>query len=277
MGKWFEKGGISIEANTHGILFNPISIGKYFNLISESVSPRVVEVNNRWVSLDHHGSIGAASEHELLALLKDLNTKARMALQQADVVLITLGTAHVWKWRIDDQTVANCHKMPQSEFEKELLSVDEMVASLVDLVKKLPDKQVILTLSPVRYTRDTLVGNARSKARLLESIHQVCESMSNAHYFPAYEIVIDELRDYRFFKEDMIHPSESAIHHVFERFVSSTCDEQSIAAWHQIEKLNKVFDHIPLHDDAQHEKAKQEAAQRIQRIVDAEKKRNDSH
>lgn len=267
IGTRLHEGGFEVGVNPHGILFNPISILHYFEILSGVRTARMLKSEKGWVSLDHHGMVASESEEGLKEKMTSLNDAANKIFVRANIVLITLGTAHVWEWNDDSTVVANCHKIPAKHFTRRLAEIGEIEAALKGCMALFPDAQFVFTVSPIRYKRDTLVGSNRSKARLLEAVHSVVDTSSRASYFPAYEIVVDELRDYRFYKDDMVHPTDLAVEYVFQQFLSTVADAQTVSVASDIRRLSRVLHHRALTsstsaDEAQ-EKARLEIARRL--------------
>ncbi len=176
-------------------------------------------------------------------------------LKESTHVIITLGTAWVYRHIESDQVVANCHKVPQKKFLKELLSVDEITESLeaiISLIREInPTVNFIFTVSPVRHLKDGFVQNQQSKALLIAAMQQVVERRNKTHYFPSYEIMMDELRDYRFYNEDMIHPNKTAINYIWNKFVSTWFSEDSLSIVEKVDKIQKGLQHKPFNPDSE--------------------------
>ena len=177
-------------------------------------------------------------------------------LAQTDMLIITLGTAWVYRLKEDGRVVGNCHKVPEREFQRQRLSVDEIVETFVALLDRLwalnPGARVLLTVSPVRHLKDTLHGNQLSKSTLLLAVDELCSRYpEQLHYFPAYEVVIDELRDYRFYADDMAHPSSQAVEYVWQRFVEHCTDEASHLFMAEWSKVARALEHRPFRPDSE--------------------------
>ena len=185
-------------------------------------------------------------------------------------IVISLGTSWVFRNKEKGFVVSNCHKLSANQFEREFLSVEESVRCLSEIVAQHPEKQFVFTVSPLRHLKDGLHGNQLSKAALLLAVDEVCQKFDNAHYFPAYEIVMDELRDYRFYKEDMVHPTDQAVHYIWERFVDFAIDPKEKTALQAAAELRQMLQHKPLFPES--ETYRKFELQREQRI--AEMKRN---
>jgi lysophospholipase L1-like esterase len=211
--------------NPIGILFQPLAIE---NLIARAINKNYYSdeelyfTNEQWCCLDAHSRLNKVSQHDLLS---ELNTQLNVAngeLQKATHIVITLGTAWVYRHIESDKIVANCHKIPQKKFLKELLSVEEITQSLEAVITLLrsvnPKVNILFTVSPVRHLKDGFIENNRSKSYLLTAMHHVVDSRNQIYYFPSYEIMMDELRDYRFYKTDMVHPNQLAVDYIWEKF-----------------------------------------------------------
>ena len=242
--------------NPNGILFNPISIAK--SIISHIENKRYTEAdlfyhNELWGSWEHHTRFSSVHAADCLQKINNSQEAANSFLQKADWLLLTLGSAFVYELE-NKQVVANCHKVPTDKFRKRLLPVDEVITTLDTLVYRLkqfnPALQVIFTVSPVRHLRDGFVKNNRSKATLLNAVHHVVDKFDKLFYFPAYELVIDDLRDYRFYAEDMVHPNYVATNYVWEKFVGACIEESSKDLMAEMYKINAAMQHKPFNPDS---------------------------
>ncbi len=229
--------------NPHGILFNPASIIKSIDAYIEEKKYKqqdLFEHNGIWGSWDHHTRFSDVDPSVALQKMNHSTESAGAFLQQADWLIITLGSAFLYEHK-DGFFVANCHKVPTDKFYKRLMTADEIVSDFEGMINKLkvknPSLRILFTISPVRHLREGFVENNRSKSILIQAVHQMVESHPNVFYFPAYELVIDDLRDYRFFAEDMVHPNYQATEYVWEKF-QQTClhveDQQIIKEITQI-------------------------------------------
>ena len=246
------------KQNPFGILFHPKAIE---NFITKAINEeRYTEKdiffhNERYHSFDAHSSLSSSSKDELL---NNLNTNIELThelLKTSSHIIITLGTAWVYREIASDILVANCHKIPQKKFLKELLSIDEILESLEaiqSLVKSINSNiSILYTVSPVRHIKDGFVENQRSKAHLLSAIHQVIEPRKNIFYFPSYEIMMDELRDYRFYAEDMIHPNQTAINYIWEKFTDTWFSESNFETMKTVDTIQKGLTHRPFNPDSE--------------------------
>ena len=241
----------NVCCNPNGIVFNPISVFEGILSCAKNLEVdenSIFQYNDMWHSWNHHGRFSTHSKEELISGILVEQQKAFDTLTTCKSVVLTLGSAWIYELADSKKIVANCHKVPSHQFIKRLLSVDEILHSFNMLASHplLKDKQFIFTVSPVRYVRDGLVENNRSKALLLNAVHEIVSQYNHVHYFPAYEIVIDELRDYRFFEEDMVHPNKMAIDYVFEKFADVAIDKESKELMVELTEVNKAYLHRPI-------------------------------
>ena len=246
--------------NPFGALFHPPALEKLLHRAVEELEysgDEVFEQQGSWRCFDAHSQLVAQSREALLELLDQRLLDTRRALEDTSHLVITLGTAWVYLHQKSGMTVANCHKLPQRDFEKKLLSVSEISASLdriLDLLERVnPDCQVVFTISPVRHLRDGFVENQRGKAHLIGALHQVLDARGKhgpAAYFPAYELQMDELRDYRFYARDMIHPNELAIDYIWERFRSVWISPDCSPLMTEVEQVQKALGHRAMDPDS---------------------------
>jgi hypothetical protein len=243
--------------NPHGILYNPYSIvTALYDYCNKNVysDHELFYYNNWWNSWNHHSRFSNTDKNECLKIINSEIEKAHHHLKKSKFLFITLGSAFVYRKKSSNQLVGNCHKVPNKEFEKELLSINTIIELFEKNIQILsefnPSLQIIFTVSPVRYIRDGIIENNLSKARLIESVHQLCNRYSNCSYFPAYELVIDDLRDYRFFEEDMVHPNKIAIDYVWKKFSNSYLSNQCLNIIKQIDEINKAENHRPFNSSS---------------------------
>ncbi len=211
--------------NPFGILYHPKAIESLiFNSINEKEYDEsdIFYHNERWHCFDAHSDLSSPSKEELLSNLNDAIKQTNQQINKSTHVVITLGTAWTYRFIETDTIVANCHKVPQKKFLKQIQSVKSIIESLeaiIELIKSVnPKVSILFTVSPIRHIKDGFVENTQSKSHLISAIHQVVEPRNNVHYFPSYEIMMDELRDYRFYAEDMLHPNKIAINYIWECF-----------------------------------------------------------
>lgn len=239
-----------VLSNPFGIVFNPSSIEKSLNRIIDKNyfnDNDVFEKDSFWFSLEAHSSVFADSKANLIELLNTKIDEWNLLLNTASFLTITLGSAFAYKNNQQNKIVANCHKLPQELFEKLLLEPQDILPVYKILIEKLlknnPKLQILFTVSPVKHLRDGLVENNLSKSILIQSIHQVIKHNNNCHYFPAYEIVNDDLRDYRFYEADMAHPNKLAIDYVWKRFGEVYFNDKTSIINEMISQINQAFNH----------------------------------
>lgn len=240
----------SVLENPHGILFNPISIAESISSYIDNKQYGESDLfyyNERWHSWKHHSRFSHPGKTECLQAINQSQQNAHLFIKNADWILITLGSAYAYTLPLESNTVvANCHKVALDKFNKILLRTDEVSASLKNMIDKLlhfnPAVKIIFTISPVRHLRDGFVENNRSKSTLIQAVHQLTDN-DRLFYFPSYELVIDDLRDYRFYAEDMVHPNYAATNYVWEKFVSTCIDESSQKLMKEINIINAAKNH----------------------------------
>ena len=235
--------------NPFGILFNPASIAQSLDILTDTTFQFAEEhlhfYNNEWFSFFHHGKFSHTDKKICLDNINTTLENSRLFLNKTHFLIITLGSAMVYSYQ--GNIVANCHKLPQKEFDKSMLEADEISSKLLNSIRKIkeinPKIQIILTVSPVRYIKYDMVENTLNKANLIVAVHQLIQKIDNSFYFPAYEIMMDELRDYRFYADDMIHPSPLSINYIWEKFAEAFFDKSTLAANGMIHKILLAKNH----------------------------------
>lgn len=247
------------QVNPFGIIFNPFSIEK---LIERAVVQRyftkddIFFFNERWHCYEVHSELSDADAEVFLSKLNQILLDTQKQLQQATHIIITYGTSWVYRHIETNAIVANCHKVPQKQFSKELLSIDSIQKSIqntVSLIATLnPKCNFIFTVSPVRHLKDGFVENQVSKAHLIAAIYATTNTKQQTlNYFPSYEIMMDELRDYRFYADDMMHPSPMAIDYIWERFAATQIDANAIATMELVQTIQKGLAHRPFNPNSE--------------------------
>ena len=241
--------GFDALVNPSGVLFNPASIAQCIKRL-HSEKPfseeEIIPVGGAfYTTFSHNSDFWMPSEVALLDKANAALAQAAAHFKATKWVVLSLGTSWIYRYKKTGEIVSNCHKLPASEFEREFLSVEQSVACLSSLIKAHPDKRFILTVSPLRHLKDGLHENALSKSALLLAADQICHENENAAYFPAYEIMMDELRDYRFYKEDMVHPTEQAVKMIWERFVGFGIAESALDAMKCAKEVKQMLQHKP--------------------------------
>ena len=249
------------QQNQFGILFHPKAIEK---VISNAINLKTYTekelffLNERWHCFDAHSSVSDPRKEVLLDKLNTAVVSLQRQLHEATHICITLGTSYAYRHKATDALVANCHKVPQKEFFKELLTVAETKESLqktLALIQSVnPKASILITVSPVRHLKDGFAENQQSKAHLLAAVHQVINPTNNIHYFPSYEILLDELRDYRFYTEDMIHPNQTAINYIWEHFSKTWISEEANKTMQAVANIQRGLNHKAFNEkSAQHQ------------------------
>jgi hypothetical protein len=254
IGQMMFQSGFHICSNPTGILFNPVSMAQTYQAILDpevELPVQPVQRDDKWCSLYQHSDLFAKDPDTLQAKVKGSIQAARSHFEESSTIILTFGTAHAWRLKADGRIIANCQKQPGQLFEKILLSVDDIVAQWKPLITTTEQKRFIFTVSPVRHSRDGLHGNNLSKATLHLAAAALMQVFpEKCFYFPAYEMVIDELRDYRFFKEDMVHPSEQAVHYVWEKWSRHLYPDSVRELMQVYQALRKKIQHISRFEDA---------------------------
>ena len=249
--------------NPFGILFHPLAIEKFLGFAANEKQFAESDIhfhNEHWFSFDAHSDLNQTDKHQLFQNLNQKVSETTEQLTKASHLIITLGTAWVYQHVASREIVANCHKIPQKQFKKELLSVDKIQKSLrniIGLVSKInPSIHIIFTISPVRHIKDGFVENQWSKSNLIAALHEIVSQSRSfwtnfVHYFPSYEIMMDELRDYRFYAEDMIHPNQTAIDYIWKRFSETWISESVVPVIEQVSGIQKSLSHRPFHPNSE--------------------------
>lgn len=243
---------LKVLGNPFGIVYNPVSVAEQ---IQEILALKLYDesdlsfANERWFSFQHHSDFSYSSKEECLENINASLQKGYASLFNATHLFITLGTAHAYRHNENLSWVSNCHKIPSKTFQKKLLDTEFMVNQLsraIEAIQKVnPKIQVVFTISPVRHLSDGAFGNQLSKGRLFDVVHQLQEKYDAVSYFNAYELVMDDLRDYRFYADDLVHPSSQAVAYVWEKFSSTFFSIQTLQQQKQIEKLVQASNHRP--------------------------------
>lgn len=257
-----EKDGFLIDQNPMGILFNPISIMKnirnsFHQNLNESF---IIQRDDYFYHFDYPSQFYAESQEILCKKIYQIQDSTTTLLKKSNRLILTLGTAWVYNWLKKDEIVANCHKIPAREFKKELLDLNSLIKSYFEFFDELravnPNLEIILTVSPVRHIKNGLHENNLSKSVLLLLADHLVNQFDFVHYFPAYEIVLDDLRDYRFFGPDLIHPSPQAIDYVYEKFEARYFNQTTQAIVNVQRKINALQAHRPLGSNPKNEELK---------------------
>jgi hypothetical protein len=248
--------------NPNGILFEPASIcesikGYLDNKVYEEKD--LFLYDEMWHSWNHHGKFSSPQIKNTLNLINNSQSISYRYLYDADWLLITLGSSWVYKLKENGRMVANCHKAPSNWFDKHLISIEDQVSSLDNMIHRLfhinQKLKILFTISPVRHLRDGVIDNNRSKARLIETVHHLVNKFDRLFYFPAYELVVDVLRDYRFFDIDLAHPNYAATRFVMDHFADFAFDESTKHLNQEIREIVTAARHKPIHPESAQHKA----------------------
>lgn len=241
-----------VDINPCGIVYNPLSVASTLCLLMEGKpleGEELLQNDGKWCSVLHHGSFSSPDKETCLKHINERLIQSAENLKALDCLIITLGTAWVYRFLATGKIVANCHKIPASAFERSRLSVKDMVDEYVVLVNRLrqinPGVKIVFTVSPIRHWKDGAHGNQLSKSVLLLAIDELVNRLEGVSYFPSYELVMDELRDYRFYAEDMLHVSSQAVEYIWEKFCDVYIAPESVNWMKRIDKVNKVGRHRP--------------------------------
>ncbi|MDH7913254.1 GSCFA domain-containing protein [Winogradskyella sp. SYSU M77433] len=260
------------NVNPFGVLFHTVAIE---NLVARSINEdfyseeELIYNNEVYSCFDAHSKLNSSTQKDVLRTLNDSIKSTHQQLKDATHIIVTLGTAWVYRYIASDKIVANCHKVPQKQFLKELLPIDDILASIentIALIRSVnPKANFIFTVSPVRHLKDGFVENTQSKSHLLSAIHQVVDPRHQQYYFPSYEIMMDELRDYRFYNSDMIHPSDLAVDYIWEKFKTVWLSEDAQQVLDNVKQIQSGLAHKPFNPDSEaHQKFQMKLNERIE-------------
>ena len=246
-----KTGQIQTLNNPFGTIFNPFSINQAVKRLYHSefyAEDDLIKFGEEVISLDHHSKFNSRFVHQTLDKINAEIEVGNRFLQDANWVMITYGTSFIYEFLPKKKLVANCHKIPGKYFEKRLLTHLEITDSIYETVTVLKDickenVQILFTVSPVRHTKDGMVENNLSKAKLIAAIHEILPQFENCHYLPVYEILMDDLRDYRFYKEDLIHPNRQAVQYIWEKFGSAYFSDETMDFVEENFKIAKALEH----------------------------------
>lgn len=244
IGSYLKRGKFDILINPNGVLYNPVSVADCLNRIiggSPFTSEELCRYNDRYLSFSHDTSFTTGSVQETLGKLNTRLELAARKLKNASYLFVTFGTARIYRLNSSGAVVSNCHKLPANEFSREVLEVDAIVKLWKDTIDNLrsfnKDLNIIFTVSPVRHWKDGAHGNQLSKSILFVALEKLLSTEKKLGYFPSYELVMDDLRDYRYYKSDMLHPSPEAVKYIWEYFLSAYFENQTLAIYSEIDKI----------------------------------------
>ncbi len=256
IGKKMQQLKFTICHNPFGIVYNPISICNSILqlLYKEKFIEKDLNFHNElWFSYSHNTQFSDVDKSLCLKRINKSFEEARNFIQKSDVLLFTLGTSWVYELKETGEVVANCHKIPSAKFNRRFSPVDVTTENFCNAIQELrksnPSVKIVFTVSPIRHWKDGAVENQRSKAALLLAIAKVQEQLEDVFYFPVYEIFMDELRDYRYYADDMLHPSVSGIEYTWERFADTFLSEESKKIISKVQSILNKINHRPLHEN----------------------------
>lgn len=270
IGKALSEYKFQVQQNPNGILFGTDSVCRSLKRYVRNepyTEHDLFYLNEVWNSWDHHSRFSGTDKIEVLKKINAFQANAHTFLKQAQWVIVTLGSSFSYRLMesvVPQQSmlglkegypVANCHRAPQQWFDKDMMTIEEMIALLDNTYHQLrifnPSIKFIFTISPVRHIRDGVVENNLSKARLLEAVHHIVNKFEGAYYFPAYELVIDVLRDYRFYDVDLIHPNYAATEYVLEKFIGACIEQAAHPVMEEVRKIVLALSHKPFFPETQ--------------------------
>jgi len=276
IGKRFLTQKFNTLINPFGVLYNPKSILKSLETIKNNALFTEKDLffhNDTWNSFLHHSSFSSQDKNNVLDHINSSITNASIQLRKTNYAFITLGTAYCYTLKETQHVVSNCHKLPETNFERSLLSFQDIKESLLQTIKVLKyfNEAIvpIFTVSPIRHVRDGFIENSRSKALLLTAIHEIIQEDKTCSYFPSYEILLDDLRDYRFYNEDMIHPSEVAVNYIWSKLSETYFSAKTLKDMSRVHSLVKASNHRPRQPhSSQHQTFIQSHLTKIKRLED---------
>lgn len=274
IGQLFSLNKFNVAVNPFGTVYNPISIFKLLSYSIDQVSPYqegYLHQDGVYHHFDFHSSFADQDKYKFSERLKKSIEVNHNTLKNADVLVITFGTAFIYEHLQSGMSVANCHKIPAKVFEKKLLTQKQIIESFGKLHERLTtlntDIKILLTVSPVRHIKDSIELNSVSKSILRVACHTLVEQFLNVHYFPSYELILDDLRDYRFYKSDMIHPSDQAVDYIWEKFQHVYFDEHVKGFIEDWKKISTSLRHRPFDPNSEkHQKFIRSTIQKIEQL-----------
>jgi hypothetical protein len=262
IGNKLEASGFQADVNPFGVLYNPLSIASGLrDLMQRKVFSEedLVECKGLFSSWSHHSRFSGLTPSVCLKKIRERMDVSSVFLEQASVLMVTFGTSYVYRLKKNGMLVSNCHKLPAGDFCQERLCVEEILAEwsvlAADLRKKLPSLNILMTVSPIRHWKDGAHENQLSKSILLLAIESLERRYDFIHYFPSYELILDDLRDYRFYADDMLHPSPVAIDYIWEKFSTAYFDRTTEIAINTCHRIRQDLEHRPSHPESEAYKA----------------------
>jgi hypothetical protein len=260
------------DVNPFGVLFNPASVAQGLDILTDDflfTEENLHFYHNEWISFFHHGKFSHSDKQRCLDTINTSLINSRDFLTKADFLILTLGSTTIYKYQ--GKVVANCHKLPQKEFQQLTLDFNDIVSTMANSIEKLrainQNIRIIFTVSPVRYIKNNMIENALSKAQLIVAVHELLKRIKKSYYFPAFEIMMDDLRDYRFYNHDMIHPSQMAIDYIWNFFSETFFDKSTLKINEAIKEILLAVNHrIINHLSEESNKFKEMQIEKIKQI-----------
>lgn len=264
IGEKLRKYKFSILENPNGILFNPVSVAEALESYIDNLQiteADLFQLNEGWHSWKHHSRFSGLHAEEVVMKINNSTAEAHHYLKNSNYLMITLGSA--WIYTLTEKAAdgkpgsvaANNHKAPADWFYRRLMNNEEVLQVLKNVLYRLflfhPKLKIIFTISPVRHLREGVIENNKSKAVLIQAVHELIEKFDQLYYFPAYELVIDDLRDYRFYAEDLVHPNYFATQYVWEKFVDACMDEKTKTLMQEIHSINLAYQHKAFNENSE--------------------------
>ena len=250
IGFQMESGHMPVMINPAGAVFNPVSVCNTLDTITKGKEFSLDDLHfydGTWLSFYHYTDFSSDDPSKVLEKINRRSKEAFDFLKNARFLFVTLGTARVYKLKKSDLIVSNCHKIPSEQFESKMLTVEEIVTLWTEQLDKLhllfPQLKVVFTISPVRHWKDGAHGNQVSKSVLFVAVEELLKQKTAPQYFPAYELVMDDLRDYRFYNDDMLHPSTSAVDYIWDAFTGCYLEHNTLNIWKEANKITKAANH----------------------------------
>ncbi len=250
IGSKMAEGHMPVMINPSGTVYNPVSVISTLDTVLTRRWYKQEDIffhNGMWHSFDHYAEFSGDDPEKVLEKINNNMQKAYSFIKNSGFLFITFGTARVYRYRKTGRIVSNCHKVPAKEFVSELLEVEDIVSlwteKLNELNRQFPSLKVIFTISPVRHWKDGAHGNQVSKSVLFLAVEELLKNNPETNYFPAYELVMDDLRDYRFYDEDMLHPSASAVSYIWDAFAECYLDGKTQNTWREVGRISKATAH----------------------------------
>ncbi len=264
-----------VDINPFGVLFNPASIAESIQLLIQNkvfIQKDLFQHNSLWSSYMHSTLFSDVNADGCLTKINERFESAAENIKKADFLILTFGTAWIYKLTENEQVVANCHKVPAANFKRERLNPEAIVGLYENIIAELnrinPLIKIVFTVSPVRHWKDGPTENAISKGILLQAVQEIVKMYKNTHYFPAYELVMDELRDYRFYAPDMLHPSQVAVDYIFNMFSNAFFENSTEKCMNEVNQYINALSHRPIHiNSTEYEKFKKHLVSKKQELM----------